>query len=530
MRSRAATDFSKNFIVLAGAGTGKTSLLVERMLVAIGAGTAALPRLAAITFTEKAAGEMHERLALGLSRLHARSTGEAAHADGEAADRAYRYLTDLGCAREEIAARTLAAFDALPSATITTIHGFCARILRAHPREAGLPPGFTVDALKEGDLVFDELWAGFLERELGPRGTRTEAWNAALPIFRWTRWRRSREGSPSPRSRRAAARDYVAADLRALFSAEAAEAAQQARAHGGTHSAALVEGCEALAADGFEGLRAFFDAHAGFETVLKKGDFPAPLKPARGLLRDLAPVDETGFAAAHALLAPFALEVRATRRARGIVSFDELLAATARLLRAHPEVRASLRERYRMLLVDEFQDTDPLQYEIVLLLSARGTGAAADAYQADLEPGRLFLVGDPKQSVYRSAGPTTPRCPRHRARAGLRRRDPAPGGELAQRGGGAGAGARRLPGAREHHLAGRGGIPARLPVPARRPGERRRRPARRGLVGARRPSRVLCPPRTGDGPRDGCWPGHRGRRARGALPPRATSPSSCAPS
>ena len=68
-RFRAATDFQTNLVVLAGAGTGKTSLLVERALNALGSGVATMDSIAAITFTEKAAGEMRERLALGLNRL-----------------------------------------------------------------------------------------------------------------------------------------------------------------------------------------------------------------------------------------------------------------------------------------------------------------------------------------------------------------------------------------------------------------------------------------------------------------------------
>jgi ATP-dependent helicase/nuclease subunit A len=63
-------------------------------------------------------------------------------------------------------------------------------------------------------------------------------------------------------------------------------------------------------------------------------------------------------------------------------------------------VREALKKRLAMILVDEFQDTDPLQYEIVLYLGERPGACARDPYAADLEPGRLFIVGDPKQSIY----------------------------------------------------------------------------------------------------------------------------------
>jgi len=178
MRERAATDFSTNLIVLAGAGTGKTSLLIERMLVAIGSGIATLPQIAAITFTEMAAGELHARLSLGLTRLHARATGSADHDPEHAADRAYAHLAALAVAPEAVAQRALDAFDALPGAAITTIHGFCVQVLRGFPREAGLPPGFSVDAAGEGAQIFDEAWADFLQHALGPDGTDAPAWNA----------------------------------------------------------------------------------------------------------------------------------------------------------------------------------------------------------------------------------------------------------------------------------------------------------------------------------------------------------------
>ena len=151
-RERAATDFGNNLVVLAGAGTGKTSLLVERVLNAIGSGVAKMPEIAAITFTEKAAGEMRERLALGLERLRALARDEVAVDPCHEADRAWRHLIEKAeVDSERIAKRTLAAMEALDHGTVVTIHRFCSELLRSFPFEAGVDPGFAVDSgeLKE---------------------------------------------------------------------------------------------------------------------------------------------------------------------------------------------------------------------------------------------------------------------------------------------------------------------------------------------------------------------------------------------
>src|SRR5439155_22931419 len=78
-----------------------------------------------------------------------------------------------------------------------------------------------------------------------------------------------------------------------------------------------------------------------------------------------------------------------------------LLRLTRDLLASHPPVRRELGARHRAILVDEFQDTDPLQYEILLFLAEEEGPPAQDAYEARLASGRLFIVGDPKQSIYR---------------------------------------------------------------------------------------------------------------------------------
>ena len=97
--------------------------------------------------------------------------------------------------------------------------------------------------------------------------------------------------------------------------------------------------------------------------------------------------------------------VEAERRRRNTLNYNDLLLLTAKLLRDNGEVRRALQAKYRWLFVDEFQDTDPVQAEIMFLLAAgedpSGAAGPADWRALPLRPGALFVVGDPKQSIYR---------------------------------------------------------------------------------------------------------------------------------
>ncbi|MBH0181465.1 MAG: UvrD-helicase domain-containing protein, partial [Nitrospira sp.] len=97
---------------------------------------------------------------------------------------------------------------------------------------------------------------------------------------------------------------------------------------------------------------------------------------------------------------PFLSGVKQSFLASGWISFDGLLTRAISLLRDHPSARTRIKHSYRAILVDEFQDTDPVQYEIVLYLAER-MGSSKQTWQdLELEPGKLFIVGDPKQSIY----------------------------------------------------------------------------------------------------------------------------------
>ena len=401
-RARAATDFETNLVVAAGAGTGKTTLLVERILTAIGSGIVTLDALAAITFTDKAAGELRHRLAAGLSRLRDGTRGEA------------------------VAARAEKAEASLDRATVTTIHGFCSEILRAHPLAAGLPPGFSADRGLAGRRLADEEWTPFVEGELGPSGRRAGLWARVLETFSLSELaeiaRALAGGSISGAALRG---ELKTLDLREALGAGAQRLADEIRA-AVDQTPGLTDAPREWLDQAARALRVFSgeSAEAAKRAIASSSRLPGSMPDVRTkkvpdheadalcalearaqpLLRGLVVYDARAEADVFEALLPFARLLRARQTRAGLVDFDGLLVRARDLLRDAPAVRAALKRRFRMILVDEFQDTDPIQYEIVFFLAEKDGSEASDAYATRLAPGRLFIVGDAKQSIYRFRG------------------------------------------------------------------------------------------------------------------------------
>jgi ATP-dependent helicase/nuclease subunit A len=425
-RLAAATDLTTNLVVSAGAGTGKTSLLVERMLTAIGSGHAPLPSIAAITFTDKAAGELRHRLATGLAELHALAAGEHRAPTTPAAANAFAWLTESGVPAPAVASRVAEAEGSLDRASVTTIHGLCSEILRAHPLAAGLPPGFVADKGLAGRRLAAQEWTAFVESELGAPGPRTGLWERLLAALTLTEIEEiARALAGGALSRAALSGEHRIVDLRAAVGERARKLADEIgealAQRGGVTPAPtewLTEAERVLtvfATQGAAAARAAIevcsrvpDAMPDVRTKSVKPADAAALKAierrARPLLRGLASWDERLEADLFAALLPFARALRTRQERAGIVDFDGLLVRARDLLRDDPKLRAGWKRRFEMILVDEFQDTDPIQYEIVFFLAEREGEAATDAYATKLAPGRLFIVGDAKQSIYRFRG------------------------------------------------------------------------------------------------------------------------------
>ncbi|MEE9219084.1 MAG: UvrD-helicase domain-containing protein, partial [Acidobacteriota bacterium] len=429
-RKRAATEFDRNLVVSAAAGTGKTSLLVERILNAVGSGRYRLDQLAAVTFTRKAAAEMRERLAKGFQRLHVLASGMHGTAPGESlkdeAERAYAWLgSEAKVPAPTLARRALDALENLDRFSASTIHSFCAEVLRQHPIEASVDPAFQQDEGAHFDEIFKRQWQEFLESELGESAPHAELWREALQLYSLGEMEKAARalcefGIPDP-DRWPSEDDPPARMLAPLLTPIIQEATSILSR--GTHLWGRFEDClrsvinlaEAFQRGTWGGGAAEPPALA-FD-VLGDSSTPAVGKKAEGIdperargfanlarrkLQALRNLDER---ASRSLVEPLRRLVKIFREAylgAGWVSFEALLTLTRDLLRDHPDVRTSLRERYQHFLVDEFQDTSPVQYEILFrLAAAEPVVAGQDVNGLKLENGRLFIVGDPKQSIYR---------------------------------------------------------------------------------------------------------------------------------
>lgn len=373
---RIKQSLDENLFVEASAGTGKTRALVDRVVALVSAGVP-ITEIVAITFTEKAAAELKERIRSELERLHL---------EGGPGSRPGK------------------ALDALDAATISTIHSFASAVIRASAAEAGVDPDFTVMDEVETERHFGDRWLRFLER-LVDDATATGVVTRAVRL------------------------GLTAGDMRTLARAlwqrpDLARLEPEQPPAPSTVWGMLPAWSEALAAvplDGREGdplattlskLRGLVErlnslTGAEREAVLA-ADNPGSLKfgrssrPERQLgeeIREgLTKALEAARAQALADLLPhtarFALEESQARCREGRLTFDDLIRVARDLVVGDAGIRARLRKRYRCLLIDEFQDTDPWQFDLAM-------GFATDPETGRPEPGRLFLVGDPKQSIYR---------------------------------------------------------------------------------------------------------------------------------
>jgi ATP-dependent helicase/nuclease subunit A len=407
-RARIVAELDRNMLVEAAAGTGKTTSMLARMTALIATGRCeAVRTLAAVTFTRKAAAELRGRFQVALEK-EARAA-----APGRERQRLEQALASL------------------EQCFIGTIHSFCGRLLRERPVEAGVNLEFEELDEEADRRLRKEAWDSYTARvlahdtrgviaELDCVGLRLSDLEAAFERFAdypdvedWPVRPEAESGLP-------AAAKEIESEVRAYVEHMERLAPRLPEDAGNDkliprykrlprvvshyddllHLPSLMEVLEMFDGDGkivqkvwkSEGRFAGEDAVAEGE---RWKDFRQRVAaPALRAWRELR------YGPVLRVLRQARDVYDRLREERGRLNFQDLLMKAAGLLRDKPHVRRYFQDRFRFILVDEFQDTDPIQAEVMFLLTA------ADPEETDWRrcrprPGSLFVVGDPKQSIYR---------------------------------------------------------------------------------------------------------------------------------
>lgn len=412
-RDRIASELNVNLIVEAGAGSGKTKELSGRMAAGIASGDYELGGMAAVTFTRKAAAELRGRFQLAL---------EHELADGGDGERQNRIRTALANIERFFAG---------------TIHAFCARLLRERPVEAGVSPGFTELDEMEERLVRQQAWRDYRSQahaagdthllELIDAGISAKHLDkafetvclyedvtfptgaAAMPDLtaNWAKieefWAKLSKMLPSPLP--------DGATCKIIKRAEQFGRQWRGFVRGRRDAVLLTSLMQVWDSTPDVVLKWWASKAVAREAQQLWGEFRTST-----VLPYLATWRQYVYARCIALLVKARDAAKAERRRRNTLSFNDLLLLTAEVLRTNTSVRRALQQKYRWLFVDEFQDTDPIQAEIMFLLAAKEaprptpsnsrassakTQGVCDWRGVELRPGALFVVGDPKQSIYR---------------------------------------------------------------------------------------------------------------------------------
>jgi len=421
-RDRICNDLETTLVVEAAAGTGKTTALIRRILSGILSGRVRLFQTVAVTFTEFAAGELKLRL---------RSAIEQARQEFNNSPEAIQLLEQ--------------AVEELEEARIGTIHSFCADLLREHPVEAAIDPLFEVapdDMTYPLFLVAFDRW---FERVLSEPGEAVRRILRRPPRREYgggrsaTLAQRSRDNGPKRALRQAAwelvkQRDFTThwrpsegfareAEIDDLLLEMTDLGDWSEVGHPEQYFTKSLRFLKQFVADvtrvetlgdtrDYDGIEArLFGFLPAWKTKNYKAYYARDNFPKDEMLRrrdELKLRVEEFVKKAGADLAPRLREelwpvvedFEGLKERAGYVDFLDLLVRARNLIRENRDIRAELQQRFTHIFVDEFQDTDPLQAEILVLLASDDPDQE-DWRQVRPVAGKLFIVGDPKQSIYR---------------------------------------------------------------------------------------------------------------------------------
>jgi ATP-dependent helicase/nuclease subunit A len=382
-------------LVEAGAGAGKTTCMVERMVALLREGRCEVGTLAAVTFTRKSAAELRSRFQAAL----------------------HKTASDAGLGQGE-RQRLQSALSHVERAFIGTIHSFCARLLRERPVEAGIDPAFTeIDEAQDLDLRRD-AWRQFvaslharedpLLEELEdvdlPIGELEESFLRFANFPDVAEWPAPRVDLPPLKP--IAQKLYAFAQHVESLLPFPDERGNDQLMDRYEHVLRLIRNLDLTRPSQLMRVLALMKARKVVEKQWPGGKQQAKQEEGRwaSLCGEMQQPYQQWLARRYHVVLRVLHAARETydrlRQVTAVLNFQDLLLRAAALLRDHQPVRRYFSRRFTHLLVDEFQDTDPIQAEVMLLLTADDP-AERDWRRCSPRLGSLFVVGDPKQSIYR---------------------------------------------------------------------------------------------------------------------------------
>ena len=428
-RDTAIFETSKNILVEAGAGTGKTTLLTDRLCYLILGNNIPIDKIIALTFTEKAAAEIKIRLLdkmynisyllkdLPLKNLSAQQHKQIALLTDYILDIRQKQTPDK--TKEEIKQQIIKDiednFELAERAVISTMHSFCLKILRRFSTEAKISPDSQPVNSEALAPVIDKIWTAFLNEELSFNSPRAELWQNILS-----------EVSLNDIKNFAFSllelplKDYNSRNYYAIAAAKLKNFQTQLKYFIDTYpikknkKPTIFDCAIDNAYDIFTQAISYLQNQQYKKTAFENKKFS---KPQQWKEQDFQAVKQIIDVAKHSTIdnleffqnAYKAVEnfipvAKQTLLQTNIITFDDIILKTRDLIKNYPHIRQTLKEEYKSILLDEFQDTDPEQGEIFIYLTEEQDTCAENWQEVKLQPGKLFIVGDPKQSIYRFRG------------------------------------------------------------------------------------------------------------------------------
>ncbi len=430
-RISAIENTDRNIIVEAGAGTGKTTLIVQKMLFLVLVKKVKLSRIVALTFTTKAAASLKQKIEEDLHKayeillhnsfvltandeIYEKSLKDCKPEDKRDFERFRPLLRKSGLNLDGLFAILKTSFEELPLCQIGTIHSFCNFLLKKYAVEADLNTNMQIDEAGIINIIFDKYWALFLEEELTLKSSKKDVWLEILKeitlqdLYYFTR------NLCTP-----GFEDYEPHDNYKFLAKQAEKYLQDTDLLIKNHPENKRSNIIPLLKMCRESLAQTIAFYKGKLKDFSEFDFPTfPKKLIENWEQkdfDLAAeiVDFTIINTAHKqkllalafdLVKPFAQKIQKEMLTQNFLTFDEIIYKTHHLILNKKAVRQEIKLSYDNIFIDEFQDTDPIQGEIMLFLAEKIDCFATKWQDLILEQGKLFIVGDPKQSIYRFRG------------------------------------------------------------------------------------------------------------------------------